>query len=522
MSSNVATHGARSESGWQASGVRVLILVFLLFFVSVVVRTAWVADDAYVDLRTAVNAASGLGLRWNVDERVQAFTDPAWVVLLSAVSLVWHDPYSTLLLLDFILSAGAAVWLSTQLAADSAAALLGLSVLSFSKAFIEYSTSGLQVPLVYFLIVAFWVTCWRMSDGRRRTAILFVIAAVCLLTDTMSVLLLVPALGQVLRQRAERRLVALLPGLAIVAGWALFATLYFGSPVPTPVVAGWNAAWPLGARVSQGGVYLLDAADRDPLTVITIACGIAMLFVRRFASVRSLASGLLLYCAAVVLSGGDWLSGRALAPALLAATILLIRLPWSSLGSAFPVIVVLVWGLGVVSPFSPVRSDAHYGRGRAEPLPDPWPRTAPTVSAQRAAIRDERWLTYSETGLLTARRGVPLPDTLAIEEEVGQILARGERVVVTDRIGLFAFVSGTRLHVVDPLGRTDPLLARLPPLTCCAPRGAARAIPDGYVETLETGRNVIGDGRLAEMYRRVVTLSRRPCFDRTRLTALIE
>ena len=508
MSSNVATPGARDEAVTHAPGVRIVVLVFVLVFISVVVRTAWVADDAYVDLRTAVNAASGLGLRWNVDERVQTFTDPAWVLLLSAISLVWHDPYLVLLCLTSVLSIGAVVWLATQLAADSAAALLGLSVLTFSKAFVEYATSGLQVPLVYLLVVAFWVTYWRTSDGRPRAAMLFTIAAVCLLTDAMSVLLLAPAAGLLLR-RAERGLIALLPGAAIVAGWTLFATLYFGSPVPTPVVAAWHADWPLGARAGQGWVYLLDAADRDPLAVVTIACGMAGLFVRRFAPVRALAAGLLLYCAAVVLGGGDWLSGRALAPAVLAATILLMRLPWNSLGPAGPVIVALVWGLGLVSPFSPVRSDAHYGRGRSEPLPPPWPGIASAVSAQRAAIRDERWLTYPESGLLTARRNVPLPDTRDMEQEVEQILAQRRHVVVTDRIGLFAFVSGTRLHVVDPLGRTDPLLARLPPLTCCAPRGTARAIPDGYVETLETGRDVIVDSRIAEMYRRLAARSKR-------------
>lgn len=487
-----------------ASAARLIVFVFFLFFVSVVVRTAWVADEAYVDLRTAVNAASGAGLRWNVDERVQTFTDPAWVLLLSAVSLFWHDPYSTLLFLSFISSVAAVVWLATRLAADSAAALLGLSMLMFSKAFVEYSTSGLSVPLVYLLIVSFWATCWRESEARPRTGMLFAIAAVCLLTDAMSVLLLVPALGMMLWRKTDRRLVALLPGLAIITGWALFATLYYGSPVPAPVVAAWNAPWPIGARVSQGWIYLLDAADRDPLTVVAIACGVAVLFVRRFATLRPPAWGLLLYCAAVVLGGGDWLSGRALAPALLAATILLIRLPWASGGSVFAMIVALVWGLGVLSPFSPVRADAHYGRSSAEPLPDPWPRTPASVSAGHAAIRDERWLTYQATGLLTARRDVPLPDRSAMEEEVQQILARNQRVVVTDRIGLFAFVSGTRSHVVDPLGRTDPLLARLPPLTCCAPRGNARAIPDGYVETLETGRNVIRDSRIAEMYQRLM------------------
>jgi len=39
-------------------------------------RTAWVCGDAYITFRTIDNLVHGYGLRWNVDERVQAFTHP--------------------------------------------------------------------------------------------------------------------------------------------------------------------------------------------------------------------------------------------------------------------------------------------------------------------------------------------------------------------------------------------------------------------------------------------------------------
>jgi hypothetical protein len=193
---------------------------------------------------------------------------------------------------------------------------------------------------------------------------------------------------------------------------------------------------------------------------------------------------------------------------ILSAAILVARFDWLRTGYAFSVATMVVWAIGLVSPYSPVRSDVHYGLTAGDLLAAPWPNVRPTIAASRAAIRDDRWSSFQTTGLLTVRREAPLPDVHAIEQEVRSLVARHQLVVVTDRVGLFAFVSGTRLHVVDPLGRTDPLLARLPPADCCTPRGDTRAIPDGYLETIETGSNVIADTPTAELYRQISTLTK--------------
>ena len=47
-----------------------LTLVFLV----VLVRTAWISDDALISLRTVLNVTNGFGLTFNIDERVQTFT----------------------------------------------------------------------------------------------------------------------------------------------------------------------------------------------------------------------------------------------------------------------------------------------------------------------------------------------------------------------------------------------------------------------------------------------------------------
>ena len=51
----------------------------LALYAFVVLQSAWLCDDAYITYRTVDNFVSGLGLRWNPIERVQAYTHPLWM-----------------------------------------------------------------------------------------------------------------------------------------------------------------------------------------------------------------------------------------------------------------------------------------------------------------------------------------------------------------------------------------------------------------------------------------------------------
>ena len=55
---------------------RLLLIALLIFFAFVIIRTAWACDDAYISFRTVDNFVHGYGLTWNIDERVQVFTNP--------------------------------------------------------------------------------------------------------------------------------------------------------------------------------------------------------------------------------------------------------------------------------------------------------------------------------------------------------------------------------------------------------------------------------------------------------------
>jgi len=454
------------------------VALFAAFLATVVIRTAWVADGAFVDLRTVANVAAGHGLRWNVDERVQAFTDPLWVVLVSAVNLLVQQPYIAVLLISIVLTL-AAVWLLTaRVAVNPFAALVAVAFLTFSRSFIEYATGGFQTPLVYLLMVMFWAT--SLERDANCTTRLLLIASLCALKDWTAVLALVPALIATLAS-TRPRVQNVLAGVSPVIAWMLFAAWYYGAVIPSPIVAAWHGLGPLSAMARQVLAYLLDATDADPLTIAAIALAVVGGF--RLRETRTLAIGLALTLAAVVLTGGDVMSGRALAvPALLAA-IVAVRSPWDRLGTLFVPAVAAIVALGLVAPESPVLTGPAYHR-ETEPLTVPWPRMASAISPARAAIRDERRNWYAATGLLTLQRTRSMPDLTGMDREAAERAAR-QKAVVDDRIGLFAYAAGARLHIIDPNGRTDRVLAQQSPVGGWKPGPRPRDVRPDYVATVE-------------------------------------
>ena len=112
----------------------------------VLVRSAWVADDAFITLRTVDNFVRGYGLTWNPSERVQAYTHPLWMFVLSAGYALTREPFYTTVALSFALNTLAVLLFVFCLARTPRGAILGIVVLLASKAFVDYSVSGMENP----------------------------------------------------------------------------------------------------------------------------------------------------------------------------------------------------------------------------------------------------------------------------------------------------------------------------------------------------------------------------------------
>ena len=495
---------------------RAAIVLLLLFTFALIVRNAWLSDDAYITFRTVDNFVRGYGLTWNVGERVQVYTHPLWMFLMAGVAVLTGELFYTSLAISIVLSMAAVALLAFRLPVTSMGAVTALVIFSLSKAFIDYATSGLENPLTHLLLAAFLLAYLdpARSAGDRSTGWLLrlsLLAALVMLNRLDAGLLVLPALGYALWEtRSWRSFVVGAVGLAPIAVWTAFSLFYYGSPVPNTALAKLNAGLIPAAEIRREGLfYLLNSWRADPITLGAIGVGVVMPLVGRAWRKLPLAAGCLLYLAYIVRVGGDFMSGRFLtAPLFLAVAVWATTTWWSGTRPrlAQGLLLVACLGVGLTTPYTPLRAP---GGTSADDDPAVWVRGR--------SITDERANYYPVTGLLPAlaRDGEPLAHDWA--EEGRRARGTGPRISVRGSVGFYGYETGPEVHVVDLLGLGDPLLARLPVTDPNWQIGHfGRRPPEGYLETLERGENRLRDAGLAAYYEVLATVTRGDLWDPAR------
>lgn len=119
----------------------IIIGFFVTVFGLVVLRNAWLSDDINFTFRTIEHVLQGYGPVWNTTERVQTYTHPLWMLLLSLLHFFTHEFYYTTILLSVMLALGTVLLIAFKIAHSTGGALLAILLLTCSKAFIDYSTS---------------------------------------------------------------------------------------------------------------------------------------------------------------------------------------------------------------------------------------------------------------------------------------------------------------------------------------------------------------------------------------------
>ena len=467
-------------------------------FLIVLVRTAWVCDDAFITFRTVDNLVNGYGLRWNIAERVQSFTHPLWLLLYAVPYAVTGDPYVTSIWLSIIVSMlafGLAVWTAHDLWIAIAGALLLLS----SRAFVDYSTSGLENPLTHLLLAVFAIA-WFRREAPVFQMVLFVTGGLMTLNRQDTLLLVLPTMIAAGWAVGARRFVflAVLGAIPIIV-WGSFSLLYYGLLVPNTAFAKLNTGADSIELFRQGLIYLRDSFTRDPLVLpATVVCG-ALAIVRWRAGALPLGVGILLYLCYIVTIGGDFMTGRFLAAPFFLAVLTLMRFRLLPRLMA-PAIAACVLLVAFAAYDGPV-----FASGRDFGVDDALNAKIDRVTG----IADERRYYYPDTGYLrVASRGGSRAASLHEWADAG-LRYRHERrkVLVSGIIGFIGFYAGPDVHIVDCFALTDPLLARLPAQPLWRIGHFMRRLPEGYLATLSDGRNVLVHPEIAGLYedvRRVV------------------
>ncbi len=489
----------------------VLVLFGTVVFAVVLLRTAWVSDDAYITLRTVDNLVNGYGLTWNPAERAQAYTHPLWLLLITPAYAVTRESYLTTTVLSILFSLLAFALVGGRIAREWWGSLIGMTILLLSKSFIDYSTSGLENPATHLILALFLIIYLGTASthSRCRLSLCALLVALAGLNRLDALLLLTPALiFEVARSPAIRKRVPILVvGFLPLIAWELFSTFYYGSPLPNTAYAKLNTGVPTKDLVEQGSLYYLDALERDPLTMAVIAAGIAIALAKGSARHRCLATGILLYLIYILMIGGDFMSGRFFSAPLLVATVLLMEALLTETPSTKSIILGLTIIMGFASATPTFTRDSTCAR------------TGPRFNG----IEDERCFYYEGAGLLRLVRNVPRPPHEWAE--LGRALRQeGAGVEIGSAIGYLGFFAGPRVHIVDMMGLADPLLARLPTsdLENWRIGHFRRDIPDGYIESIRTEENRIADADLALFYDRIHLITAGDLLDPERLRAIWE
>jgi arabinofuranosyltransferase len=493
---------AGASQSWIAGGAS-LAYAFLL------VRTAWVCDDAYITFRTVMNFLDGYGLRWNIVNRVQSFTHPLWMFVMTVAAGITREVYFTSILLSIVLTVTVVVLMMVRVASSLPMALCAVSALAVSKSFVDYSTSGLENALTHLLLVLFFLTSFSERRGRRRIGILSLLASLLMLNRLDLCVLVLPVLAaETWRARLARPWVPLVLGMLPLIAWECFALLYYGFFVPNTAYAKLGPGIPRPDLLRQGVLYVFDSLANDPVTLLVIVAGAAAPLFQLGSWPLSI--GVTLYTGLVVWAGGDFMSGRFFAAPFLCALIQLVRLPVAhQLSVGWAVAFASIWLAGLAVPHPTILSAADFGDIETDEGAIP-----------SSHITDERRFYYSHTGLLTAHRGVPMPDHRWLHVgELDQKIHLG--VTVVGPAGFVGYAAGPSTHIVDWYGLGDPLIARLPAEIPWQIGHFQRRLPRGYTETLVNRKNLIQDPGVAAYYDRLRIITEDPVWSRRRFRTIL-
>jgi arabinofuranosyltransferase len=462
-------------------------------------RSLWISDDAAITLRTVLNFVNGYGARFNIDERVQAYTHPLWFVLLCGITAIVGNVYSAAWALALVIMLLTFWLVATRLAANLGRGTALVVTMMLSKSCFDFGMSGLENPLSHLLIVSIVLTAYRALNTRSSRALhaCFLLMGLIYLSRPDLVLLVAPlglfliSIGQFSRRtRASAVALCVLP----VLGWSVFSLIYYGFLFPNTAYAKLNTAISFADRSRQGLLYLWDSLNRDPLTLLTIAFSMVVAYGNMIT--RMIAVGIVLYLAYVVSIGGDFMSGRFLSTAFVAAICVIATAPSKKLQRSTLVFFVIAVGLNVYST-------------SANGL---FQRLSPSEVVN--GIADERHFL----------RALSLRDASPGTFDVPSWRTKLRSVIVTcGGLGMLGIKLGPSVHLIDECALADPLLARLPPKhdDHWRPGHFIRQIPTDYVDTVRQRKGSLPDTAVNDLYVAVQSATREPLFSSDRWRNLI-
>jgi len=493
---------------------RYLLPLAMLLLGFILIRNLWVSDDSFITMRVIDNFMHGYGLVWNVGERVQVFTHPLWLFIILPFAYIFKDSLYTYYVPSLLISLLTIYLFLSHFAQSPRKLILTAIALGGSMAFIDFSSSGLENPLTHLLLVIFFIVFLREDPSPTRKLFrITLLTALSTLNRFDIILLFLPALiYQFWQCRAQLRkaTVVLLVSFLPLIAWEIFATFYYGFPLPNTFYAKAQTSLQASYMLEQGAAYFTNSIRWDPLTLGAVLLGLCSIGIQRSGKRVAIAVGMVCYAYYILRIGGDFMSGRFFTGIFLAGLVLLLTSDLKPTFGLVPpkyyylsLVLLLILGLSAKSP--PLLTHN---------LPQGY-------AYDQFGITNEKYHIFNATGWTNHIWHISEPD-MAIKGD--QARKAGISPVDQNVIGFFGYRAGPNIYVIDYHSLADPLRARLPVNGIMRVGHYERVMPLGYRETIANGfvSNEIVNPDLHIYYDKLMTLIRGDLFARGRLGEIIK
>jgi arabinofuranosyltransferase len=506
--------------------IKHLLLVLFLVYVVELFVTAWVCDDGFITAGTAYQFLNGNGLVFNIGDRVQSYTNPLMLFFMIVFQGITGEPYWSTLIIN-IVSSLIAVWIiafklpkKNEDGNLSLQAILPMLILITSISFIFFSTSGLENSLESMLLAIFAMLVFNEKQWTKNRLFLLSLTSSLLLLCRYDILLLVlPALIYIFFFKAKRDgikiyksiLLGILGAMPFIL-WEAFSLIYYGFLFPNTAYAKLNSGIPKIEYIARGLAYLFKNTSFDIVAIVAIFLVIILAIIKRNNRLNTmLALGIFIYLIYLIYIGGDFMLGRLLTPLVVLSAIILgqFNIDISKIKPGVFAIAFITF-LGALSLGSYLGETGVLllfpGEKRGGIVLGTW---------------DEAKSFEPKTNLLLniIKRDLYKTHMIYVNSEK----CYGAKVVDCVPQGMSRLALGPKTHIVDEVALTDPLLARIPSINNIEWKTGHlyRYVPDGYIETLITKKNVIQDKDLREYYSYLHNITSGDIFSKKRFENII-
>lgn len=506
-----------------------------------VLSHAWMTDDAYFSFRTIDNFVNGYGLVWNTIERVQVYSHPLWVLILSVFYFFTREAFVTSIFVSLVCTLIAA-YLVYKISANPWHGLASLWLLALSTAFVDYSTSGLENPLSHLLLALFLFMLLRIPERGKKLFWLSLIASFATVNRHDTILFYLPVLALVWWEGRDKLagFLSIAIGFLPLVLWEIFSLFYYGLPFPNTFYAKTQNFVPLVAEIWNGLMYFFFTLRYDPLTWVVILCAIGIAFVSKSKTAIAVISGLMLYMAYILRIGGDFMGHRFLSTVFVGSVIVLAFFGFERLKPRQIWLVPLaafLFSLLAVSPtyrLYPTNFQRTLFKNAGNEIVD---ERMIFYYANLFRI-DEKYEFDSDPShhfindFVFFAKSIFRGTIFRIEPDhnwvaLGRYLreeaeTHGWYVTLEGASGIPAYYAGPKVHIVQALALTDVFLSHIPPRYNPNWRSAhfQRIVPEGYLDVLGGATSHLGDSQLDPLLQRVLLVTQGPLLTIDRAEAI--